>query len=1156
MALGIKLQRFQLATVILAALVIGSTVTARADFHIWTGAVSGYWSNTNNWQNGNVPNLFESAPVEIEFPSGVARTAVTNDIYFGIFGPLYVDSIIVSDNYLIAGKGNGTNIVMTGNAAPFFGINLQNFYCVGTNVTFDSSLNLILNNTNTITNTVNSALDIQATLTGSGGWIFQGSGQMTLDGGNPNTYTGPSTVLGGKVVLGKQYCYFNCTGLTAINGPLTIGTGFLGASAQVVESNSLGSQLSGAPVTINATGSLVLAGYSPEVVTNLTLAGGRVSFPGIFAFNTYQNPGTNYGSLTVGTITNYSTFFGFSSVIQGHGANSYFGFSSAGLNLIAPGSNLPPVLNVISGNLVLDTEINSDLTVSNVIKTGPGSLAVNGINQYSASTLIEQGSVVASGTNYSALGELLSGTTNQVVVFNGAQLIVNSNATFSTPVILNGYGPNGNSGALLVQADGALFTYGVVAATDAGVVVTNPAYNVTFAGYYAAALSGSGNFHKMGPGNLILNFLPGANPITGTTFVDQGTLTLDVETNVFNEPTLMLNGPLVIGTNGSTASSSVVIQVPQQMLGSNLPVTINDGGELYLDGNAQTVGSLALNGGAVAFGNLVLHGDITAQNGITAPQFFLAGLSLGGTNRIITVAANSTLSMFGGISDGGNNAGFTKAGPGELDLLGSGTYGGSTQVNAGRLVVDNGSALGTTTSGTIVASGGEIDLTDGIKVGAEALSLTGVGTDGLGALKGTGTNSWAGPITLAGLTYINVATNGQTELGGAISGPGGLVENGRGRLILDGSLSNSYAGSTTVQQGNLILSKTNAVAVPGPLSIGNNLDGSNAEVVFLLQNGQLISTAPLTVNPSGLLNVGNGNYVTANVGALTGSGAITIPDGSLGVGNDNSSSTFAGAISGLGAFDKFGSGTLTLTGNGSLNGPVYIVGGQLLINGSLASASIIDYPQAVLGGTGSVGTINSTGLVNPGTGGLGILNSGNASLNSGSTFNVNLNGTSPGSGYTELNVTGTVSLTGAALQAAMGFRGASNNQYMIIQNDGVDTVTGTFAGLPEGATVVANNGVHFTISYKGGTGNDVVLTQTSLPPQPNFSGIAKLGGGSIQLAGTGVSNLQYTVLANTNVATTNWVPIGSAIANGLGALLFTDPNATNFNQRFYRFSWP
>ena len=51
----------------------------------------------------------------------------------------------------------------------------------------------------------------------------------------------------------------------------------------------------------------------------------------------------------------------------------------------------------------------------------------------------------------------------------------------------------------------------------------------------------------------------------------------------------------------------------------------------------------------------------------------------------------------------------------------------------------------------------------------------------------------------------------------------------------------------------------------------------------------------------------------------------------------------------------------------------------------------------------------------------------------------------------------------------------------IIDNLGDDPVTGTFAGLPEGAVVGEPSELRkFTVSYKGGTGNDVVLIPIQL----------------------------------------------------------------------------
>ena len=80
-------------------------------------------------------------------------------------------------------------------------------------------------------------------------------------------------------------------------------------------------------------------------------------------------------------------------------------------------------------------------------------------------------------------------------------------------------------------------------------------------------------------------------------------------------------------------------------------------------------------------------------------------------------------------------------------------------------------------------------------------------------------------------------------------------------------------------------------------------------------------------------------------------------------------------------------------------------------------------------------------------------------------------------GYDQVKVTGTVSLGGATLDASLigGFVPGFGNAFTIIDNDGSDAVTGTFAGLAEGA-VVDVGGTGMLITYKGGDGNDVVLT--------------------------------------------------------------------------------
>jgi hypothetical protein len=102
------------------------------------------------------------------------------------------------------------------------------------------------------------------------------------------------------------------------------------------------------------------------------------------------------------------------------------------------------------------------------------------------------------------------------------------------------------------------------------------------------------------------------------------------------------------------------------------------------------------------------------------------------------------------------------------------------------------------------------------------------------------------------------------------------------------------------------------------------------------------------------------------------------------------------------------------------------------------------------------------------------------------TYQAELGGTTACSGYDQLKVTGTVNVTGGTLQGSLynGFKPKAGDKYVIISNDGSDAVTGTFAGLAEGGTFKIN-GYVVSISYKGGDGNDVVLTVVSVPGTPN-----------------------------------------------------------------------
>ena len=261
------------------------------------------------------------------------------------------------------------------------------------------------------------------------------------------------------------------------------------------------------------------------------------------------------------------------------------------------------------------------------------------------------------------------------------------------------------------------------------------------------------------------------------------------------------------------------------------------------------------------------------------------------------------------------------------------------------------------------------------------------------------------------------------------------------------------------------------------LSIGGNN--------YSLSGNSITLTAGILVTNSGnVVNINNGFILNANQSVTVGGGT---PGLNLkgAINNNGYVLTFSNTspavvqvssiVSGAGGLSKIGTGTLIVS-NGTYTGATIVSNGTLRVDGSQASSAVALY-GGTLTGFGSVGAISALGtdpkIIDPGTG-IGILNSSNVVLDGNTTFLAQLSGGAPGTGYDQLNVTGTVNLGGAALSVALGFTPTGANSFVIVNNDGNDPVIGTFNGLPEG-TVFTNSGAVLRITYAGGDGNDVVL---------------------------------------------------------------------------------
>src|SRR5438034_184695 len=513
---------------------------------------------------------------------------------------------------------------------------------------------------------------------------------------------------------------------------------------------------------------------------------------------------------------------------------------------------------------------------------------------------------------------------------------------------------------------------------------------------------------------------------------------------------------------------------------------------ITISGSGYTVG-----------GNATTLTGSLADSSVAGTNTISLGLTFAATRTVTVSNAATTPTITGGIIAGASP--LTKAGTGTLIVSGANTYTGATAISAGTL------QLGATNA---VPSGSAVTVSGGATFDLRGFS------DGIGSLAGAGTVTSG---AAGGVTLTAGGNNGSTTFSGVIlngSGTVALTKTGTGTLTLSGA--NTYSGATTVSAGVLDVQNNTALgATAGATTVAGGaalqLEGSGPGVAGPdtvngtgVAGGGALRQVANTNTWSGAITLGSAARVNADAGTLTVSGGITNGGFLLTVGGAGNTTVSTTVISGTGGLTKDGTGTVTLSANNTYTGTTTVSAGTLLVNGS-QSSSAVSLNGGTLGGTGTVGAITSTGSggsVAPGVG-VGILASGNVNWSSGSPgFVVQLNGTTAGTGYDQLNVTGSVNLGGATLSGTLGFSPPNGTSFTIINNDGGDAVIGTFAGLPEGSTVVLS-GQSLQISYVGGTGNDVVLSVVA----PNLTVNNAVAPSASPPPGT---DLTYTVTVTNN----------------------------------------
>jgi hypothetical protein len=241
-------------------------------------------------------------------------------------------------------------------------------------------------------------------------------------------------------------------------------------------------------------------------------------------------------------------------------------------------------------------------------------------------------------------------------------------------------------------------------------------------------------------------------------------------------------------------------------------------------------------------------------------------------------------------------------------------------------------------------------------------------------------------------------------------------------------------------------------------------------------NGRLAFNRRVDVNAHGVtlggsyssgLDIHNNDVtlVYAQVaGGLAGTGNLTI----LGPVDFAGDGTFSGSIFSddrLWTILSLKSASLP---NAKVQGPSISLGG----NGTIGAATVqfISPSQVYWNGT-SFTQYDSTGLIDTGdlriTGEAGFL----------------IKGFAPGNGYSQVRVTGTITIDPNATLRVVADASLdlnSQQEFILIKNDGTEPIAGYFKGTPEG-TPLTLNGITCFISYKGGDGNDLALR--TAPPK-------------------------------------------------------------------------
>ncbi|WP_416548305.1 YDG domain-containing protein [Limnohabitans sp. DCL3] len=1052
------------------------------------------------------------------------------------------------------------------------------------------------------TNGVNVAL--QSVLSSSSGTLTKyGSGILSLTAAN--TYTGATTVSEGTLSVQNAAALGSTSlGTTVAAGatlelsavavgaePVTLNGGTLKAAGAI-------SSLSGA-VTLGAAGStiqvasgvpLTLSGVISGAGMDLTITGGGLLY--LTGNNSYSGATTisagtvqiNTGGRMASTVVNNSSSLiyntgsstTYSGAISGTGdltvsgattltltgTNTYTGATTIGVSstLVLGNSGSSGELaadSAISNSGILKLDRTDAFTLGNTIsgggvlqKYGAGTATLTGNNSYTGGTTLAAGTLSLGSAN--AIGDTSTLSNVPPITFSGGTLQFSvSNTTdyssrFATGVAQSySLDTNGQS----VTLASALTGTGTSTLTKLGVGTLTLSGTNTYTG--ATTVSS---------GTLAVTSAAGLGTTAGNTTVASGAV-LDLQNVTGVAETLTLNGGSLISSTGTSALSGAVT------LGSASTVDVG-GTQLTLSGvisgpsKALTKtgsGTLILSGGnTYSGGTTISAGTVQVGSGASAGSL---GSGAVANNSSLVFNSSSAIAVAGAISGTGT---LTQSGTGTTSLAGTNTYSGATTISAGTLQIGNAGTTGTLSAASTITNNGtlsfnrtdavtlalDLDFTGVVKqAGTGALTLSGVlsGTGsvtaaGTGVLTLTGNNSYTGGSTVnsnATLSMGNGGTVGTLGPGAvtnngtlkfyrsdditwsqAISGTGVVGQHGTGTLTLTGN--NSYSGGVNINSGILNLGSASAIGSSGTISFTGGV------LQFSADNNADYSARFSTANPTSYKIDTNGQNITLATGF--GIGQIA----------SNTSTLY-----------KYGSGTLTLSGNNTYGGGSFVNAGTLAVTstGKLGNSSNTTTVEA-----GAVLDLQNADITN-----FVLLNGGTLSASTGSS-NIGLNyGLTLGASGSTVSVTGTaLSIGGVISGTGMALTKTGSGTLVLTGSNTYDGGTTISAGtLQVGAGGSSGSLVAGAVINNGTLKFNRVGTLSVANDISGTGSLVNAGFGTITLTGNNSYSGGTTLAAGTlNLGSANAIGDASSLANvgpitfSGGVLQFSVSNSTDYSSRF------